>query len=83
MKKAKLFIVMFLIAIIMGTGASLLVVEDAQACMCEGLYWVVLSCDTGPNCTNPSYPYYTYKENYSCGHCYIWIGCNNGVKAGC
>ena len=86
MKKSMLILSTFLFAVVIGTGIAISFAEDASACICEGPFVIILSCDTGPNCISPIYPYYAYAEGH-CGPignpCQLFAFCHNGIKAGC
>ena len=83
MKKAVLLLLTFSFALMLGIGITVSLPSNAHACQCEFPYVLIPTCDTGPNCTNPAYPYYMYKQSVPCPGCYVFNNCYNGVKAGC
>ena len=73
-------------AVLIGVGASVMIAQDAQAAICIAPYLLIQTCNTGPLCTDPAYPYYIDKwgTNARTGKpCYLFGGCHDGVHAGC
>ncbi|MEW5922971.1 MAG: hypothetical protein AB1746_03200 [Candidatus Zixiibacteriota bacterium] len=83
MKKVTSIFFVFLFACMLGAGLSTFLADKAIASdppFCDIFEHEDYTCDTGPNCTNPEYPYYWYVS-WDKAYCPEdqWAGCWNGL----
>jgi len=72
MKRARIFAALFLLIFGLAVATTVLTADRAEA-MPTIIY---CSRDTGPNCTNPTHPYYLYVIDYGVR---TFVGCCSGL----
>lgn len=88
MKKLVVLSSVFVFVFAFSVGMSLMLAENSEAIwLCEFQCTGSFQCtfDTGPNCTNPNWPYYVYFKPtcgggpLNCPGTKYWVACWDGV----
>lgn len=76
----------FLLACVISAGFSVVTADNANAdlisCFGPQSYYV-FSCDTGPKCPNPNWPYYVYHCDDQLGCGCVWEWCHSDWQGNC
>jgi hypothetical protein len=76
MKGKRTIIAMLIMVFVLSFAAAFMTADKAMAARPDIPTIIYCSRDTGPNCTNPNYPYYLYVRDRSGTH---FVGCCNGL----